>query len=149
MDNYNWQRAGITNGTFTGFGLPPDKPLQMLAVDDIGAFAALAFANPQRFLGQTIELAGDELTEPRIAGAFSRVIGRPVRVAVPDGSQGAEPSPEREAMLRFFSGKAYDADIAALRRIYPRLHTFEQWLRETGWENAQPEPLPPSGSRWG
>jgi len=149
MDNYNWQRAGITNGVFTGLGLPPDKTLQMMAADDVGAFAARIFAGPQRFLGQTIELAGDELTEPQIAEAFSRVIGRPVQAAAPAAPEGAEPSPEMAAMHRFFSGKGYDADIPAVRRIYPGLRTFEQWLHETGWENAQPEPLPPAGSRWG
>jgi uncharacterized protein YbjT (DUF2867 family) len=32
MDNYNWQRAAITNGVFTGFGLSPEKGLQLIAV---------------------------------------------------------------------------------------------------------------------
>jgi hypothetical protein len=101
--------------------------------------------HPQRFLSQTIELAGDELTEPQIAEAFSRVVGHPVQVTAPEEKAGA--SPEQVAMQRFFKAKGYDADIAALRRIYPGLHTFEQWLRQNGWENAQPEPLPQSESR--
>ena len=78
MDNYNWQRAAITNGTFTGWGLRPDKGLQLIAADDIGAFAELVFAHPQDYLGKTLEIAGDELTEPQIAATFTRVIGRPV-----------------------------------------------------------------------
>jgi uncharacterized protein YbjT (DUF2867 family) len=149
MDNFNWQRAGITNGMLTGMGLPAEKSFQMVAVDDIGAFTAMALADPQQYLGQTIELAGDELTEIQVAAALSRVIGRPVQLVPPKMPEGTVPSPEQIAMFRFFTGQGYDADIPALRQTYPDLHTFEQWLREYGWENAKPEPIPPSGSGWG
>jgi len=47
MENYNWSRPQILNGTFSSRGLRPDKGMQLIAVDDIGAFTALAFANPQ------------------------------------------------------------------------------------------------------
>jgi uncharacterized protein YbjT (DUF2867 family) len=141
MDNFNWQRAAITNGAFTGWGLRPGKTMQMIAVDDIGAFAALVFANPEEYLGKTIELAGDELTEPQIAETFTRVIGRPVRLAEPSVPEGAQPAPERAAMFRFFNDRGYDAGIPTLRKIYPGLRTLEQWLRENGWENAEPMPM--------
>lgn len=149
MDNYNWQRAAITNGTFTGFGLRPDKGLQLIAADDIGVFAELAFSNLQNYLGKTIELAGDELTEPQIAATFTKVIGRPVTVAQPSLPEGAQPSEEQIAMFQFFNSQGYDADIPALRKIHPGLRTFEGWLRETGWEDAEPMPMPDSGQGWG
>ena len=110
MENYNWQRPQITNGTFTGMGLRPEKGVQMVAVDDIGAFAALAFGEPE-FLGETVELAGDELTEAQIAETFTRVIGRPVGLAAPQMPEGARPAPEMLAMFQFFNG-------AGLRRRY-------------------------------
>lgn len=149
MDNYNWQRAAITNGRFTGWGLRPDKGLQLIAADDVGAFAELAFAHPQDYLGVTLEIAGDELTEAQIAATFTRVIGRPVELAQPSLPEGAQPTAEQIAMLQFFNGQGYDADIPALREIYPGLRTFEEWLRETGWENAEPMPMPASDQRWG
>jgi len=149
MDNYNWQRAAITNGIFTSMGLRPDKGIQMISADDIGAFAALIYSDPQHFLGKTIELAGEELTEPQIAATMTKVIGRLVNVIQPRMPEGFEPTPEQAAMVRFFSGQGYAADIPALRRIYPELRTLEQWLRENGWENARPEPMPPAGSGWG
>jgi uncharacterized protein YbjT (DUF2867 family) len=149
MDNYNWQRPAITNGVLTGMGLPADKASQMIAAEDIGVFAALAFENPADYLGRTMELAGDELTEPQTAEAFTKVIGRPVTLAAPQVAQGASPDPEQSAMFRFFSGRGYDADIPALRRIYPALLTFEQYLRKYGWENAEPLPMPAGGGRWG
>ena len=149
MDNYNWQRAGITNGVFTGFGLRPDKGVQLIAAEDIGAFVALAFEDPQVYLGRTIELAGDELTEKQIADTLAKVIGRPVKLQTPSLPEGAAPVPERVAMFKFFNDQGYDADIPALRKIYPRLLTFERFLRKNGWENAEPLPMPADGRRWG
>ena len=148
MENYNWSRAYILSGTFQGFGLRPDKTLQIVATDDIGAFAELAFANPEQFIGKTIELAGDVLTEPQIAAVFAKVIGRPVQVSAPQMPEGATPTEEQIAMFNFFNGVGYDADIPALRRLYPGLQTLEQYLRRNGWENAQPIPIPET-SRWG
>jgi uncharacterized protein YbjT (DUF2867 family) len=148
MENYSWQRAAITNGTVTGWGLRPDKGLQLIAVEDIGVFAEMAFANPTDYLGRTVELAGDELTEAQIAATLGKVIGRPVRLVQPSLPEGAQPTPEQLAMFQFFNGQGYDADIPRLRKIHPGLRTFEHWLRETGWEDAQPEPMPEAGAGW-
>ena len=52
--------------------LRPTKNLQMVAVDDIGAFAALAFEHPGKWENRTFSLAGDELSMRQIADAFSR-----------------------------------------------------------------------------
>jgi uncharacterized protein YbjT (DUF2867 family) len=143
MDNYNWSRPYILNGVFTGFGLRPDKTLQLIAAEDIGVFAAMAFAHPQEFLGKTVEIAGDELTEQQIAETFTRVIGRPVSRA-----EAQRRDAERDAMMRFFNEVGYAADIPALRRLHPGLLTLEQYLRKNGWENAQPVPLPENPA-WG
>lgn len=146
MENYNWTRAHILSGTFQGFGLRPDKSLQLVATDDIGVFAELAFANPEQYLGKTIELAGDELTETQIAEVFSKVIDRPVKTLGPQMPQGAAPTEEQIAMFNFFNGVGYDADIPALRRLYPGLQNLEQFLRRNGWENQQPIPIPETSS---
>jgi len=148
MDNFNWTRAAILNGTFIGFGLNPDKKQQFIAVEDIGALAALAFEQPEKFIGKEMEIAGDELTEPQVAETLSRVIGRPVQV----GQMPTDPSrpvdPEQLAMLRWFNEQGYQADIAAVRSLHPGLLNLETWLRQTGWENAEPIPET-SQMQWG
>jgi uncharacterized protein YbjT (DUF2867 family) len=142
MENYAWSRDAILHGNFQGFGLRPDKTVQLVATEDIGAFAELAFADPERYLGQTVELAGDELTENQIAEVFSKVIGRPVKAAGPrQNAPGADPSEEQIAMFNFFNGVGYDADIARLRALYPPLQNLEQFLRRNGWENAGLQPF--------
>ncbi|MGE5377034.1 MAG: NmrA/HSCARG family protein, partial [Bacteroidota bacterium] len=47
MDNDNWARPYILSGTYTGMNLRPEKGVQKIAVEDIGVFAALAFADPK------------------------------------------------------------------------------------------------------
>ena len=143
FENFNWERANILNGTFNGMGLRSEKGRQLIAAEDIAVFVALAFANPEQYLGKTIELAGDELTESQTADTFAKVIGRPVKLTMPAGGGNRRRSEEEmEAMFNFFNGEGYDADIPALRKIHPGLLTLEQWLRKNGWENAQPIPMP-------
>jgi uncharacterized protein YbjT (DUF2867 family) len=148
MDNHNWSRAHILSGTFSSSGIRPDKATQMIAVEDIGVFAALAFANPREYLGKTLELAGDELTEPQVAEIFTKVSGRPVTLTPSTGGWGNASEEEMKAAYEFFNGKGYDADIAALRKLHPGLLNFEEYLRKNGWENQQPIPFPEE-SAWG
>ena len=148
MENYNWSRAQILNGTFMGMGLRPEKGLQMIAVEDVGVFAALAFANPEEYPSKTIELSGDELTESQIADTFTKVIGRPIKLTPPSGEGRRRSEEEMIAMFNFFNGEGYAADIPGLRKLHPGLLTLEQYLRKNGWENAEPIPIPEPGS-WG
>jgi uncharacterized protein YbjT (DUF2867 family) len=64
----------------------PTPRLQMIASDDVGALAALAFDDPDAFPSAT-ELAGDELPMAEVAATFGRVLGHPVQyVAMPHES---------------------------------------------------------------
>ena len=148
FENFNWERASILNGTFNALGLRPEKERQLIAVEDIAAFVALALTKPEDYLGKTIELSGDALTESQIADTFAKVIGRPVTLTLPSGSPGRRSDEEMTAMMNFFNGQAYDADIPALRSLHPGLLTFEQYLRKNGWENAEPIPMP-ENTGWG
>jgi len=148
MDNQNWSRAYILSGTYTGMGLRADKGRQAIAAEDIGVFVALAFADAKAYLSKTIEIAGDELTESQTAEAFAKVIGRPVTLTAPSGNGRRVSDEEMVAMFNFFNGEGYEGDIPALRKIYPALLTFEQYLRKNGWENQQPIPIP-ENKGWG
>jgi len=148
FDNFNWERAYILNGTFKALGLRPEKERQLIAVEDIAVIAALAFSNPSEYGGKTLELAGDALTESQLAETFTKVIGRPVGLSMPVRGEGWGDPEEMTAMFNFFNGEAYAADIPALRRLHPGLFTLEHYLRKTGWENAEPIPMPENGG-WG
>jgi uncharacterized protein YbjT (DUF2867 family) len=53
-----------------------------VAVDDIGAAGAAAFADPARWHGVDLNLAGDRLTMTEVAAILSEVLGRPVPAPV-------------------------------------------------------------------
>jgi len=135
MDNLNRSRPAILSGTLPSTGLRPDKTLLMLALEDLGGFTAVVLNRPQEYLGRTVELAGDELTETQMTQTLTRVIGRPVQLVAPQAS-GQPVNEEQLAFNRFLNDVGYTADIPALRRVYPDLLTLEQYLRQSGWENA-------------
>ncbi|MET7509541.1 NmrA/HSCARG family protein [Streptomyces albidoflavus] len=97
----------------------PDKPIQLIASDDIGHFAADAFDNPEEFIGKQIELAGDEITFTDVAAVYERVTGTPSRL---------DPQPIDDRMFEWFAEDGYQADIPHLRRRHPGLMTLEQFL---------------------
>lgn len=136
----NWERPSLRDAILGGTlpqPLSPDTPLQQIATDDIGAFAALAFAEPQQWAGRTMELAGDELTMVDTAATFAHVIGRPVRYVQVPWEQFSQVAGEEAAkMYRWFEQAGYDADIAACQRLYPELATLEQYLHRWNWSQA-------------
>jgi uncharacterized protein YbjT (DUF2867 family) len=137
MQNWEMMREQILDGTLAQ-PLDPDKPFQHVAVEDIGAFAALAFEHPDEWLGREVDLAGDEQTMPEIAETFGRVIGREVEYYQVPWDQFEEQMGEEYAvMYRWFNDVGYEADIAVLRQEYPELTTFERYLRSHGWEGAE------------
>ena len=58
----------------------PDAKIQLIAVDDTGAFANAAFNNSTKFNRQVIDLAGDELTIGEIAESITKVTGRNIDI---------------------------------------------------------------------
>jgi len=77
MQNWEGMREYVLGGTLAQ-PLDPDKPFQQVAVEDVGAFAALAFVRPEEWIGREVELAGDEQTMPEIADTFGRVTGKEI-----------------------------------------------------------------------
>lgn len=146
MDNINWTRVQISNGTLQSIGMPHDKKTQLIAVDDIGAIVSIMFSKPQEYLGRTLEIAGDEATETEKAEILAKVIGRPVELVQPQMPDDYKPDEEQIAGARFFNGEAYTADIAAVRSMHPKLRNFEKYLRDNGWEDMLVLPLPSSST---
>jgi uncharacterized protein YbjT (DUF2867 family) len=113
-----------------------DKPYQLICTDDIGAFAALAFAKPDGFIGKAIEIAGDELTNPAIAATFGRVMGRAIKFRrLPLFLTRIMLGKEFHQMFKWFNEAGFQADIPALRRDYPEIAwtSLEEWLTREGW----------------
>ncbi|KAM0321725.1 hypothetical protein ACHAQA_009964 [Verticillium albo-atrum] len=106
------------------------KKLQLIAVSDIGVFAAKAFMQPEEWKGKALSLAGTELTLDEFEAAFKRATGQELQHA-----NGILVSiimwlmKDFGYMFRWFGVEGFDADIDALRKIHPGLKGFEEWLQ--------------------
>lgn len=112
-----------------------DKPLQLVATRDIGVFAAKALLQPDEYTCRKIGLAGDELTFaqanevfrkhthtniPRTFDFVANIVGWMVK--------------ELAVMMRWFKDVGYGVDVAALKREYPELLSFGEWIdKESPW----------------
>lgn len=131
MENWLGMKNMIEQGALT-LPLTPQTNLQMIAVDDIGAFVASAFDQPGKWRGRAVDIAGDELSMTKIAEAFSRASGREVRYnQVPWDEFEQRAGHELTVMWKWFQDVGYHIDIAALQRDYPDLKRFEQWLQSS------------------
>jgi uncharacterized protein YbjT (DUF2867 family) len=129
MENWLFMRQGIEQGRLA-LPLKPETRLQMIAVDDIGAFAAMAFEHVGHWQGRAFELAGDELSMTELTAAFSRTENRAVQYAqVPWEDFQRQVGPDLGTMWKWFEDVGYHVDIAGVRQEYPRLTSFERWMR--------------------
>ena len=132
MENYSDPAFGVQTGVLaTPFAL--DIPEQLVAVDDIGAVAALAFADPASYQGQTVAIAGDALRPEQTARALGRAAGRDIVCTQIQIEAVRRVSSEAADVADFLNGRGgYGVDIAAARARQPGLMTFETWLAGPG-----------------
>jgi len=130
MENWVTMKGMVEGGVIT-LPLDPQTRLQMIAVDDIGEFVALAFEHPGKWQGRAQDIASDDLSMTEIAEAFSRASGKRVRYQqIPWEQFDSKAGHELTIMWRWFQEVGYSIDIAALRNDNPHLTSFETWLRE-------------------
>lgn len=123
---------GLDEGRFDWFARP-DQAMQLLAVDDIGKFVAAIFADPQRFGGQTLEIASDTVTGRDLEAAFSEAAGRPIAYSrFSDEVLTANPFLGKLTALLDAGPLAGHADLDALHAMNPQMHSLRSWLAGSG-----------------
>lgn len=139
MDQYaeDWTLQGLRDGIF-GRPMPGDKPLALISVADIGAFAALTLTRPDEFTSRRIDIASDERTGHEIAAILGAACRREVRFQEFPIEHAERYSPDLAAMFRYFATVGMQVDIAALRREYPEVgwHTLHDWATGRPWNPA-------------
>jgi uncharacterized protein YbjT (DUF2867 family) len=133
MFNLDRYRPDIRDGQLA-LPLEEDISLQMLDVDDYGAFVARVFSEPEHYIDQAIEIAGDEHTLESMVSVLSDVVGKtiePIHVPIEEVR-----SDELTAMYQWFNLEEHAIDIAALETAHDiRFTTLETYLRRRGWDN--------------
>lgn len=113
-----------------------DKKLAGIAAEDIGKCAYGIFAAGEKFIHETVSIAGGHLTGQDMADGLARALGREVRYHAVDPdvyrSFGFPAADELGNMFQFNAefSDAYCAkrDLDATRALNPELQSFDEWL---------------------
>ena len=140
MENYHIPQVKkrILKGSLSD-PMIPERKIQLIPAFDIGSFAAAAFENPEKYIGQAIDIASDENTNPEIAEIFSRILGRPVSFKkLPMLVVRLFMGKELHQMFRWINNVGYDVDIPALQKKYPevKFSKLGNWL-EHNWAKSE------------
>ncbi|MBF6446354.1 NmrA/HSCARG family protein [Nocardia elegans] len=114
---------------------------QFIALDDIGAFTALALRNPDDYRDRTLELVGDVLTPPEVAAQVGAALGRPVpyiQRPIEELRRINERFARGYELLNSGDGSIPDVDVDELRALHPGLMTFRDWLDIKGAKLIRP-----------
>jgi len=124
--------ANMRFGSFSRIHGEKMKPLQMIAVQDIGKWVAHMFLNREKFLGKAVEIAGDEVDFTKMMNAYMKVYGKtPSEIQPSPTSPPAPPTPfsgDFEKMINWINTYGYKADLEMNRREIPDLLTYEQFI---------------------
>ncbi len=127
MENWRFNKDAIENGQLPQ-ALSPETKLQQVATEDIGRFAALAFGDPEKWIGRAFDIAGDEVTMEETARALGKEV---TYTQIPWETLQEYVGEEMTTMYRWFEKEGYSTDIDALREEVPELQSFETFLKKS------------------
>jgi uncharacterized protein YbjT (DUF2867 family) len=106
-----------------------DRPIPWICVDDLGAIAARAFAEPDRFVGADVKLAAETRSIAECREIWRDVNGRSPRgFPMPVWMFERFVSTDLTTMWRWLRTGDVDADLAETHAILPTVSTVRQWL---------------------
>ncbi|WP_208726405.1 NmrA/HSCARG family protein [Corallococcus terminator] len=116
-------------------GLPASRGLQMVTVEDLAGYAMHVMEDPERFIGERIEVASDEVTGQQSSALLSMVSGHRIHYEQVPLEQITQQSEDLARMYEWLDRVGYHADILTLRNSAPRVgwQTFETWARHQDW----------------
>jgi uncharacterized protein YbjT (DUF2867 family) len=118
--------------------VPGDTPVQQVARQDLGRVVAAVVTDPDRWIGQRVEVAGDDPTPLRMAAEIGRAAGGTVEFRQSSLEDLRTRNPDMFAMYNFFVNTGYQVDLAALRTQFPTV----PWTPYAAWADAQDWPKP-------
>ena len=109
--------------------LYPQTLFHMIAVDDIGAMAAAVFRNPDQFIGEKLNVAGDVLTVGKMKDLYHHVMGRRPRAYWIPAWMLRLMNKEFAKQLHWHNRVGWTFTPERARNMHPGLMSFEQFLR--------------------
>ncbi len=128
--------------TRPGFGLDRGRlvslirrnhAIHLIAVEDIGKFAAAVFADKARFGGRTLKIASDRVTGRELEAAFTEAAGRKITYErFPDDVLAANADLAHMAKSLEDGPLSEKVDLDVMRKINPELLSLRSWLAGSG-----------------
>lgn len=112
--------------------IDPETGLDWIAAEDIGAFAAAAFADPERFHGHEIDLSAECATLVEVAAKIAEVSGKPVS-AVTFSEEELIAKGEHLLLVRsqvWNNVEGYKVDLEAVRSWGVPLTTLDDFIKQ-------------------
>jgi uncharacterized protein YbjT (DUF2867 family) len=135
MENFlsPWLKPGILEGKLR-LPMAAETGLQMISLEDIGKFGALAFKEHERMNGVELDIAGDRRTMPEAADIIGRAMDKKVlfeRIPIEEYRKMSE---DLAVMFQWFDRVGYDVDIGAVERTYGvKCLTLSEWAGKVNW----------------
>jgi uncharacterized protein YbjT (DUF2867 family) len=144
MHNLEPAYEDIHDGTL-GLPIAEHVTLQMVDVDDVGRAIVRVLEEPEAFVGDGIDLAGDEHTIGEMARILSEVTGtevRPFTVPIEDARE--QMGEEMAELFQWFNDEGYSVDIHNVeRRFGLEFIRLREYLEKNGWtDKRQPSRIP-------
>ncbi|MGF6880223.1 NmrA family NAD(P)-binding protein [Paraburkholderia sp. MM5477-R1] len=134
MDNLAEPKAGamfphLREGLLLS-ALLPDARLDWIAADDVGALAASALNDPQRWHGETVPLASERLTMSEVANRLNNVLGAQINVShvSPDEARAKGLAPGWVNAQEWINAVGYRVDIDSLSKRGVQLTPMVDWI---------------------
>jgi uncharacterized protein YbjT (DUF2867 family) len=129
MENFlsPWFKPALLEGKLS-LALKPDTVLQMIAVEDIGKFGALAFESHEKMNGVELDISGDQCTMPEVADIISRAMDKKIVFDRRPIEEVRSWNEDFAIMLQWFDDAGYCANIKGLETTYGfKLIKFPEW----------------------
>lgn len=105
------------------------RPVGWLCLDDLGAIAARVFAEPDRWIGSTLDLAADVQSIEQCRAIWREVTGRrPRGLAMPTWLFERFVGTDLTTMWRWLATAEFDPSTATVEGILPGARSVREWL---------------------
>jgi hypothetical protein len=109
-----------------------DRPVVWICLDDLGAIAAPVFAEPDRFIGADLPLAGDVRSIEEWRAIWREVTGRlPRPIPMPVWMFERFVGSDLPMMWRWLRTGQVDVDMTTARTILPGVLGVRDWPEQT------------------
>jgi len=136
MDNARNPQAieGVQNGVYA-VGVPEGKPLQQIAVSEIGEFVAAVIDRGEAVYGQRYDIASEERTGSDYASLLAEAVGHDVNFMALAPEAFSAWGEDMVIMTRWFGSDGYDVRIPELKSAFPEVkwQGFKAWATEQSW----------------